>query len=442
MLHMFSDTIHNAHGIARRSFLQIGALGGLGISLPMALAQKQAVAQAGKSDSDINCILIWTQGGTAHQDTFDPKPDASENIRGEFGTIATAIPGIRFTDKVPRMAKELKRFALLRGWAPRNSAHGIADQWVMSGRKFDQSLAYPCFGSVISQQKGAKTTMPPFAQLGGDVNRRYGGGTAGFLGLEYNPLMLMGDPNSPEFTVRDISPPKGITSERIDRRTRMLATVEALQRSADLQPDAFNALDKHYQTALTMITSPETKKVFEIEREDENLRDAYGRTTFGQSCLLARRLVQAGVRFVTVTNNGGWDTHSGNFGRLRTLLPPVDQALPQLLIDLEQQGMLDSTLVVWLTDFGRTPTVNAAGGRDHWGGAGFAIMAGAGVPGGTVVGATDSVAGQVVSGRYETANIASTIYKKLGLPLDLTVRARDGRPIPLIDDKKSVIEEF
>ena len=438
MLHMFSDTIHNAHGIARRSFLQIGALGGLGISLPMALAQKQAVAQAGKSDSDINCILIWTQGGTAHQDTFDPKPDASENIRGEFGTIATAIPGIRFTDKVPRMAKELKRFALLRGWAPRNSAHGIADQWVMSGRKFDQSLAYPCFGSVISQQKGAKTTMPPFAQLGGDVNRRYGGGTAGFLGLEYNPLMLMGDPNSPEFTVRDISPPKGITSERIDRRTRMLATVEALQRSADLQPDAFNALDKHYQTALTMITSPETKKVFEIEREDENLRDAYGRTTFGQSCLL----VQAGVRFVTVTNNGGWDTHSGNFGRLRTLLPPVDQALPQLLIDLEQQGMLDSTLVVWLTDFGRTPTVNAAGGRDHWGGAGFAIMAGAGVPGGTVVGATDSVAGQVVSGRYETANIASTIYKKLGLPLDLTVRARDGRPIPLIDDKKSVIEEF
>ena len=442
MLHMFSDAIHNARGTSRRSFLQIGALGGLGISLPMALAQKQAVAQAGKSDSDINCILIWTQGGTAHQDTFDPKPDASENIRGEFGDIATAIPGIRFTDKVPRMAKELKRFALLRGWAPRNSAHGIADQWVMSGRKFDQSLAYPCFGSVISQQKGAKTTMPPFAQLGGDVNRRYGGGTAGFLGLEYNPLMLMGDPNSPEFTVRDISPPKGITSERIDRRTRMLATVEALQRNADLQPDAFSALDKHYQTALTMITSPEAKKVFEIEKEDKNLRDAYGRTTFGQSCLLARRLVQAGVRFVTVTNNGGWDTHSGNFGRLRTLLPPVDQALPQLLIDLEQQGMLDTTLVLWLTDFGRTPTVNAAGGRDHWGGAGFAIMAGAGVPGGTVVGATDSVAGQVVSGRYETANIASTIYKKLGLPLDLTVHARDGRPIPLIDDKKSVIEEF
>jgi uncharacterized protein (DUF1501 family) len=442
MLDLLSGPIYNCDGVSRRSFLQIGALGGLGISLPMALAQKQAAAQAGKSDSDINCILIWTQGGTAHQDTFDPKPDASESIRGEFGTIATGIPGIRFTDKVPRMAKELNRFALLRGWAPRNSAHGIADQWVMSGRKFNQSLAYPCFGSVISQQKGARTTMPPFAQLGGDVNRRYGGGTAGILGLEHNPLMLMGDPNSPDYTVRDISPPKGITSERIDRRTNMLATVEALQRNTDLQPDAFNALDKHYQTALTMITSPETKKVFEIDKEDKDLRDAYGRTIFGQSCLLARRLVQAGVRFVTVTNNGGWDTHSGNFTRLRTLLPPVDQALPQLLIDLEQQGMLDTTLVLWLTDFGRTPTVNAAAGRDHWGGAGFAIMAGAGIPGGTVVGATDSVAGQVVSGRYETANIASTIYKKLGLPLDLTVHAADGRPIPLIDDKKSVIEEF
>jgi uncharacterized protein (DUF1501 family) len=222
----------------------------------------------------------------------------------------------------------------------------------------------------------------------------------------------------------------------------MLATVEALQRKADLKPDAFNALNKHYQTALTMITSPETKKVFEIEREDQKVRDAYGRTIFGQSCLLARRLVQAGVRFVTVTNNGGWDTHSNNFGTLRTLLPPVDQAIPQLLIDLEEQGMLDTTLVVWLTDFGRTPTVNAAGGRDHWGGAGFVIMAGAGVPGGTVVGATDSVAGQVVSGRYETANIASTIYAKLGLPLDLTVKAPDGRPIPLIDDKQSVIKEF
>ncbi|MCH8219376.1 MAG: DUF1501 domain-containing protein [Planctomycetes bacterium] len=188
MLDLFSGSNHNCDGVSRRSILQIGALGGLGISLPMALAQKQAVAKAGKSDSDINCILIWTQGGTAHQDTFDPKPEAPESIRGEFGTIATATPGIRFTDKVPRMAKELNRFALLRGWAPRNSAHGIADQWVMSGRKFNQSLAYPCFGSVISQQKGAKTTMPPFAQLGGDVNRRYGGGTAGILGLEHNPL--------------------------------------------------------------------------------------------------------------------------------------------------------------------------------------------------------------------------------------------------------------
>lgn len=442
MLDLLSGPIHNGGGTSRRSFLQIGALGGLGISLPMALARKQAVAQAGKSDSDINCILIWTQGGTAHQDTFDPKPDAPESIRGEFGTIATAIPGIQFTDMVPRMAKELNRFALLRGWAPRNSAHGIADQWVMSGRKFNQSLAYPCFGSVISQQKGVKTTMPPFAQLGGDVNRRYGGGTAGILGLEYNPLMLMGDPNAADFTVRDISPPKGLDAQRIDRRTAMLSKVEALQRKADLRPDAFNALKKHYQTALTMITSPETKKVFEIEKEGNEMRDAYGRTTFGQSCLLARRLVQAGVRFVTVTNSGGWDTHSGNFSRLRTLLPPVDQALPQLLIDLEQQGMLDTTLVVWLTDFGRTPTVNAAAGRDHWGGAGFAIMAGAGVPGGTVVGATDSVAGQVVSGRYETANIASTIYKKLGLPLDLTVLAPDGRPIQLIDDKKSPIVEF
>jgi hypothetical protein len=194
MLDLLSGPLQKRDRVSRRSILKFGALGGLGISLPMALARKQSMAESGKSRSDINCILIWTQGGTAHQDTFDPKPDAPESIRGEFSAIATATPGVRFTDKVPRMAKELNRFALLRGWAPRNSAHGIADQWVMSGRKFNQSLAYPCFGSVISQQRGARTTMPPFAQLGGDVSRQYGGGTAGILGLEHNPLMLMGDP--------------------------------------------------------------------------------------------------------------------------------------------------------------------------------------------------------------------------------------------------------
>ncbi len=191
---------------------------------------------------------------------------------------------------------------------------------------------------------------------------------------------MLADPNAAKFDVRDITPPSGITMERIDNRKAILARIDQMQREAELQPAAFESLDKHYKTAFNMITSPETKKAFALEQESSELREAYGKTRFGQSCLLARRLIESGVRFVTVTD-GGWDTHQNNFKSLKdSKLPPVDTALPQLLIDLEQRGMLDNTLVCWFTDFGRTPVVNSASGRDHWGSAGFAIMAGAGVP--------------------------------------------------------------
>jgi hypothetical protein len=277
--------------------------------------------------------------------------------------------------------------------------------------------------------------MPPFVQLGTQVDRRFGGGTAGLLGHEHNPFEIDADPNSDSFAVRDITPPGGITSERVERRRAMLAAVDELQRGAELQPPAFAAVDEHYETALNMITAPETKRAFEIEREDEVLRDAYGRHRFGQSCLLARRLIEAGVRFVTVTD-GGWDTHQNNFKSLKdSRIPPVDQALPQLLIDLEQRGMLDNTLVCWLTDFGRTPNVNSASGRDHWATAGFAVMAGAGVPGGHVLGQTDDQGGVVTRDEYWSDDIATTIYMKLGIPQDLIAHALDGRPIRLIEGR-------
>jgi uncharacterized protein (DUF1501 family) len=301
----------------------------------------------------------------------------------------------------------------------------------MSGRKFNPAITYPCYGSVVSYHKGFKTALPPFAQLGDQVDRRFGGGTSGILGLEHGPFEMLADPNGAKFTVRDISPPQGVNMERVDRRQKMLAKVDALQRQADLQPAAFAALDEHYQTAFNMITAPETKKAFAIDEEDEKLRDAYGRNRFGQSCLLARRLIEAGVRFVTVTD-GGWDTHANNFKSLKeSRIPPVDQALPRLLIDLEERGMLDSTLVCWLTDFGRTPKINSASGRDHWATAGFAIMAGAGVPGGHVLGATDKEGGEVVRDAYHSDDIAATIYHKLGIPLDLIAHSPDGRPIRL-----------
>ncbi len=330
MLNFWQHSDVTCEGVSRRSFLQVGALGGLGLALPQLLAARKL--QAAPSPSTVtNCILIWTRGGTSHHDTFDPKPQAPASVKGEFGVIDTAIPGVKFTDIVPNMARELGRYALLRGWNPKNGSHGSADQWVMSGRRFNPAVAYPTYGSVVSYYHGFKSAMPPFVQLGDQVDNRFGGGTAGVLGLEHNPFAMLADPNAKNFSVRDITPPKGISMDRVDRRRKMLSVIDDLQRETDLQPAAFEALDEHYKAALNMITAPETKKAFEIDSEDPKLRDRYGRHRFGQSCLLARRLIQAGVRFVTVTD-GGWDTHQNNFKSLKSSrIPPVDQALPQLV---------------------------------------------------------------------------------------------------------------
>jgi hypothetical protein len=422
MRNLFSDRPAN-----RRDFLKVGALTGLGLSLPTLLASK---ARAGAAHPDVNCILIWTVGGTSHHDTFDPKPNASVNIRGEFGVIDTAVPGVKFTEVAPHMARELKRFALLRGWNPRNGSHGTADYEVMSGHRFNPNLVYPTFGSVVSYQKGFKNRLPPFIQLGKDVNTIFGGGTAGYLGIVHNPFEIVNDPNSAAFSAGDVQSPPEIDAKRGERRRGMLGRIDALQRQGDRQPELFTALDKDYKAALDLVTAPEAKRAFEIGLEDPRLRDRYGRTRFGQNCLLARRLIEGGVRFVTVSD-GGWDTHTDNFKGLKNRMPPVDQAIPALLSDLEDRGLLDTTLVLWLTDFGRTPQVNSASGRDHWASAGFAIMAGAGIPGGSVLGRTDAEGGAVVESEYYSDDIAATVYSKLGIPLDLITSTADGRPIRL-----------
>jgi hypothetical protein len=431
MLNLLRATSPNCQGVSRRHFLRIGALSGLGLSLPGLFAGRQAAAAGGKKVKDVNCILIWTLGGTSHHDTFDPKPDAPASVRGEFGTIPTAVPGVRFSDVAPRMAGELRRFGLLRSLNPRNGSHATADFIMMSGHPFSQTLVYPCFGSVVSHQKGFKTRMPPFVQLGSYIDKRFGGGTAGYLGIVHNPFEILADPNVGTFTARDITPPPGVDAGRLRRRQGMLGVVDGLQRRGDQQPEAFAALDKHYQAALNLITAPETKRAFEIGRENDRLRDRYGRNRFGQSLLLARRLIEAGVRFVTVSDPG-WDTHQDNFKSLKNrLMPPVDQGLPALLMDLEARGLLEGTLVVWLTDFGRTPQINSASGRDHWSTAGFAIMAGAGVPGGSVIGRTDREGAAPTDAEYFPQDVAATVYTKLGIPLGLITYTPDGRPIHL-----------
>ncbi|GIW93463.1 MAG: hypothetical protein KatS3mg110_1504 [Pirellulaceae bacterium] len=437
-VHGLSGSEMDCDGVSRRGFLQIGALAGLGITLPMAIAARRS---QGASARDVNCILIWTRGGTSHHDTFDPKPDAPASVRGEFGVIDTAVPGVHFSEICPRMAQELKRFAVLRGWNPQNGSHGHADQWVMSGRRFNPAIAYPCYGSVVSYYHGFRSALPPFVQLGDQIDRRFGGGSPGILGMEYGAFEVLADPNSKDFSVRDITPAGGLTLERVSRRREFLGKLDQLRRHVDRQPKLYDVLDEHYKAAFDMITAPETQRAFALEEEDPKLRDAYGRHRFGQSCLLARRLIEHGVRFVTVTD-GGWDTHQNNFKSLKdSRMPPVDQAFPQLLIDLEQRGLLESTLVLWLTDFGRTPTVNSASGRDHWATAGFAIFAGAGVPGGAVLGETDDEGGTVVRDQYTTDDIAHTVYMKLGIPTDLVVHSPDGRPVRLIEGRP-IVEFF
>ncbi len=431
MLNLFQAKSRTCAGVSRRDLLRMGALTGVGLTLPRLLASQHAAAAQGKKVKDVNCILIWTLGGTSHHDTYDPKPEAAASVRGEFSTIGTAVPGARFTEVTPRMARELGRFALLRSLNPRNGSHASADFIMMSGHAFSQTMIYPCFGSVISQQKGFRTRMPPFVQLGSYLDKRFGGGTAGYLGIVHNPFEILADPNVGTFTARDITPPAGVDGNRLERRRTMLDVVDGLQRQAERQPAAFDSLDKHYQAALNLITAPQTKRAFQMSAEDPRLRDRYGRNRFGQSLLLSRRLIEAGVRFVTVSDPG-WDTHADNFKSLKNnLMPHVDQGLPELLIDLQERGLLDSTLVVWLTDFGRTPQINSASGRDHWSSAGFAIMAGAGIPGGAVLGRTDREGGVPVDAQYFPEDVAATIYTKLGIPLDLITYTPDDRPVRL-----------
>jgi len=430
MLDLLSAQTRTCEGINRRSLLKIGGLGAFGLTLPL-LLKHRALASNSQSSRDVSCIFIWTHGGTSHHDTLDPKPQAAVSVKGPFGVIDTAVPGVQFSELCPGLAKAADKFALLRSWNPENGSHGLADQWCMSGHRFNPALHYPCMGSVVSQQMGFKSALPPFIQLGTSIDRRFGGGTSGILGLEHSPFEIETDPNSKSFNVRDISLPQGVAMARIDRRKQMLTAIDALQRKADLQPEAFNALDEHYKAALNMITAPETRQAFEIDSEDPRLRDRYGRSAFGQRCLLARRLIQAGVRFVTIADPG-WDSHQNCFNSLqKTRMPPIDEGLPGLLADLEQQGMLDSTLVVWMTDFGRTPKINSSSGRDHWASAGFVVMAGAGIPGGAVLGATDDQGERPTRNEYKTEDVAATIFTKIGLPIDLVVESPDGRPIRL-----------
>jgi hypothetical protein len=430
--------------IRRRDALKVGTLSALGLRLPdhlRARAMAEGSSGAAPTDlGDVSCILIWLSGGISHIDSFDPKPDAPAEVRGEFATIATNVPGISICDQLPRLARHQDKYSILRSLNPRNGSHGVADASMLSGHPFNPALTFPSFGAVVAKERGDRMGMPPYIQLGTAIDQRFGG-VAGFLGDQYNPLVLPGDPSSPSFSVRDVTQPGGVDRVRFQRRMKLPHTVDAWQASMEATSSALEAADTFDQKAFNLVTAPNAKKAFDLRSEDPEIRDRYGKNSLGQGCLLARRLVEAGVRFVTVAD-GGWDTHQNNFISLRSrLLPKLDGAISSLLQDLSDRGRLDSTLVLVLSDFGRTPKVNPSAGRDHWSTAGIALLAGGGVRNGIVVGETNSLAEHPTEAPYYTEDLAATIYHCLGIPLDTTHLTPDGRPI-VVNDGGRLIREL
>lgn len=441
MLDLITGKATDCSGVSRRRFLQIGGLSTFGLSLPSFLRLQSQAAAAGTPTPDkktVNCILMWMQGGPSHIDTLDPKPDAPSEIRGEFKVIPTATPGLQFCEHMPLLARQTDKLSVIRGHDPKNGSHGTADHLMMSGHKFNPSMAYPCFGSVVSKERGYRDGMIPFVQLGKSIDRRFNGGIAGFLGDQFNPFEVPDDPSSTAFKVRDLSVAGDSERNRLERRYAMLNALSTYQKHIEESSESVKARDAFYEKAHGLITSPRAKKAFDLSQEPTKLRDRYGRNSLGQSCLLARRLIEAGVHFVTVTD-GGWDTHQNNFRSLKDrLLPRLDMGYSALLQDLSDRGLLDNTLVVWFGDFGRTPKVNPSSGRDHWATAGVACMGGGGVKRGEIVGATNPLGEVVVDNPVTPQDIAATIYHTLGIPLNTWYRAQDGRPIELLPDGKPV----
>jgi hypothetical protein len=424
MRHLFDS---QDHGFSRRHFLKIGALAFGGLNLPDLLA-------AGGAKSEISCIVLFQNGGASQLDSFDPKPEAPADIRGSFKSIPTSVPGIHISELLPRTAKVMDQFSLIRSMHSEEAIHERARQYVFSGTRPRNDLLHPSYGAVMAKERGPKNGLPPFVVIPDkDLSAE-----AGFLGPSYDPF-VSGNPNAKTFSVKDLTLPLGMKLEEAQVRKNLLAALDAEFEKVERSP-VIDTLDEFYQKAFDLIASPAAKKAFDISEEPEKLRDAYGRTTMGQGCLLARRLIEAGVRLATVFQ-GGYDTHVENEKGHKRILPEFDQAFPVLLDDLRQRGMLKTTLVLVIGDFGRTPKINFSGGRDHWPRAFTVGLAGAGIRGGAVVGKTDKHASEPADRPVTIEDLGATVYKALAIDYKKDYHA-NGRPVRINNDGTPVKELF
>ena len=439
----------NCAGMTRRDCLQLGiaALAGGGL-VDLLRLRSEAATGPSATRRPTSCILIWMDGGPSHFETFDPKPDAPAEIRGDFDTISTKIPGVFFSEHMTRLAAISDKLCIARSICHNQGNHGAGNHYMMTGAPPRVPVGcgafvsfHPSLGSVTAHERGAPRGLPAYFSMP-DRSRSAG---PNFLGARYAPFVVADDPSSSSFRVRDVALPEGVKDARFQGRRDLRALVDRLPRLENrASGDPVPALDTYYQQGYELITSPEAQRAFDMNQETDTVRDAYGRNGFGQRALLARRLVEAGVPFITLYD-GGWDSHSSIFPGLSKKLPPFEHSIAALIEDLAQRGLLDTTLVVALGEFGRTPKISVLTGqkepgRDHWSNAMSVMFAGCGVPGGTVIGATDRKGYAPVERVLSPENFASTIYRKLGIDPDKILYSPQGRPSHLVSDPTPIKE--
>jgi len=418
---------------SRRSFLQVGALGAMGVTLEGVLRMqaakadlKQYESKEGKAKSVIH---IFLPGGSAHQDTWDPKPNAPIEYRGELGTVKTKLDGVLFNEFLAKTAQVADKITVCRSMTHGEAAHERGTHNMFTGYRPSPALQYPSFGTVVSHEFGVRNNLPPYVCIP-SMPTTYAG--SGYLSSKYAPFSLGSDPANPGFTVQDLALPGGVDEKRFTTRKNVLAAVNDHFATRE-KSDNIAAMDTFYQQAYSLISSPKAKEAFNINAEDAKLRDAYGRNAAGQRMLMARRLVEAGVRLVTLTY-GGWDMHSSIKASMASQLPQFDQAFAMLITDLAQRGLLDSTLVMVSSEFGRTPKINATAGRDHWPKVFSVVLAGGGIKKGNIYGTSDATATEPEDDPLTVESLATTVYHCIGINADKELMAPGNRPIEIVDN--------
>jgi len=425
--------------LSRRGFLTVGAVGGLGITLADLLRPRPAQAEIkqydfieAKADSVIHVFL---PGGMAQQESFDPKPYSPFEYRGEFAAVKTNT-GEEFSATLPKTAQVADKICVIRSMTHNEAAHERGTHNMFTGYKPSPAVQYPSMGSVVAHEYGPRNHLPPYVCIPNQPNEYAGNG---YLSSSFAPFSLGSDPASGGFKVRDLNLPGGVTPEQFERRRSALDVVNHYFAQRDAS-DAVQAMDSFYQRAYSMISSPHAREAFDLEKEDGKLRDAYGRNQAGQRMLMARRLVEAGVRLVTLTY-GGWDMHANITDGMNRTMPAFDQAFAQLVRDLDERGMLQRTLVLVSSEFGRTPKINDGAGRDHWPKVFSVALAGGGVKPGVIHGASDSTAAEPDRDPVGPADLATTVYHQLGIVADKELMAPGARPIEIVDGGR-VVEEI